>query len=108
MKQEYSKRYPELSFAHIYPGVVDTPNAKGLPFFVRIPLVFLHNLFSISLEDCGEWMLYALLLPAYRQGGFFLDDHGQPVPSTKVLVAEGDGQVLFDHFVKETSAASRT
>ncbi|KAH9836131.1 uncharacterized protein C8Q71DRAFT_760776 [Rhodofomes roseus] len=68
----FASRVPGAMFSHIYPGLVDTPL---LPWLVRI----LGKPFATSIDDCGEYMLYALLnggAGAPRQGEHG-DDLGQ-------------------------------
>ncbi|TFY63880.1 hypothetical protein EVJ58_g2986 [Rhodofomes roseus] len=70
--QIFASRVPGAMFSHIYPGLVDTPL---LPWLVRI----LGKPFATSIDDCGEYMLYALLnggAGAPRQGEHG-DDLGQ-------------------------------
>jgi len=106
MVQEYSSRYPQLSFAHIFPGTVDTPLlARNLHWSFKYLLSPIMSLAATSSQDCGEYMLSALLSPAYSQGAFYLDNHAEPVPAKRVPMSESARKTLVEHFVKETSTA---
>jgi NAD(P)-dependent dehydrogenase (short-subunit alcohol dehydrogenase family) len=104
MVEEYSVRYPGLSFTHIFPGLVNTP-LLGFHWSLRLVAPIL-GLFASSPQDCGEIMLSALVSPAYRQGGFYLDNHAEPLPAKKRVTASDEGRKLFvEHYKSETSTA---
>jgi len=102
MVEEFSKRYPQMSFTHIYPGVVNTSLFKNMHWTLK-PLISVASLAFTSLQDCGEWMLYPLLKPAYRQGAFFLDNHAESVSPEKIRTSEAARKILVEHFKKETA-----
>ncbi|KAG9034253.1 hypothetical protein FRB95_013535 [Tulasnella sp. JGI-2019a] len=105
MVEEYSKRYPQISFAHIYPGAVNTPNLTRNMHWALKPVVSVLGMALTSLQDCGELMLYPLLSPAYRQGAFYLDNHGEQVSQKKIFTSEASRKILVEHFEKETATA---
>ncbi|KAG8984194.1 hypothetical protein FRB94_006273 [Tulasnella sp. JGI-2019a] len=105
MVEEYSKRYPQMSFTHIFPGMINTPLAtRGMHWMLKPVWGVLSTAFT-SLQDCGEWMVYPLLLPAYRQGAFYLDNHGEQISQKKVITSETARKTLVEHFKKETATA---
>ncbi|KAG8853993.1 hypothetical protein FRB96_007856 [Tulasnella sp. 330] len=105
MVEEYAKRYPQLSFTHIFPGSVNTSLARNLHWSLK-PMANLVSLFLTSPRDCGEWMLYPLLSPTYHQGAFYLDNHGEPVPPNKIITSEAARKLLVEHFTSETSTSA--
>ncbi|KAG8879146.1 hypothetical protein FRB97_001926 [Tulasnella sp. 331] len=99
---EYARAHPQMSFAHIAPGAVNTSLTRNLHWSLK-PLLCVASLVLTSLEDCGEWMLYPLLSPAYRQGAFYLDKNGEPVPSKTILTSDAARKILVEHFMSKTS-----
>ncbi|KAG8984193.1 hypothetical protein FRB94_006274 [Tulasnella sp. JGI-2019a] len=104
MVEEYAQRYPQISFTHIFPGSVKTSATRNLHWSLK-PLAKVLSLTFTSLQDCGEWMLYPLLSSSYREGGFFMDNHGDPVPQEKIKTSEAARKILAEHFAKETAIA---
>ncbi|KAG8854006.1 hypothetical protein FRB96_007869 [Tulasnella sp. 330] len=106
MVEEYSRRYPQMSFTHIFPGLINTPLVTRGTHRAFKPIVNgLLSVLATSRQDCGEWMLYPLLNPAYRQGAFYLDNHADPVPHQKIITSEGARKILVDHFKNETTTS---
>ncbi|KAG8979624.1 hypothetical protein FRB94_011893 [Tulasnella sp. JGI-2019a] len=105
MVEEYSKQYPQMSFTHIYPGAINTPLATRNMHWALKPILGALTSALTSSRDCGEWMLYALLSPAYRQGAFYLDNHCEQVPQKKIFTSGAARNVLVKHFEEETATA---
>ncbi|KAG8992538.1 hypothetical protein FRB94_011514 [Tulasnella sp. JGI-2019a] len=105
MVEEYSKQYPQMSFTHIDPGAINTPLATRNMHWTLKPIFGVFALALTSLRDCGEWMLYPLLSPIYRQGAFYLDNHGEQVSQKKVFTSEAARNILVKHFEEETATA---
>jgi len=103
MVEEYSKRYPQISFSHIYPGFVNTDIGRNLHWALKPAASLLGKVAATSLEDCGEYLLSALLNPSYRQGAFYLDNFGKPISLSKVPTSEEARKILAEHFAKETA-----
>ncbi|TBU33687.1 NAD(P)-binding protein [Dichomitus squalens] len=64
MMQSYAEQNPGLSFVHTYPGIVRSELLTRSHWSMRVLNPLLQALFypvSYSPEDCGEYMLYALL-----------------------------------------------
>ncbi|KAG9038400.1 hypothetical protein FS837_001251 [Tulasnella sp. UAMH 9824] len=99
MVEEYSRRYPTLSIAHVYPGWVKTGIARYTPMYAK-PVVAGLRLLCKSPEECGEWMLSALLNEKYKQGGFYLEEFGQEIEVRKD--GEEVQKSLVEHYRKET------
>ncbi|KAJ7744141.1 NAD-P-binding protein [Mycena metata] len=79
MAEGFAERDTDISFMHLFPGTVDTPLLRKSPsavlravHYVRY-LLFPTLLFrAMSIADCGEYQLYALLQArpgASRAGG---------------------------------------
>ncbi|KIO21689.1 hypothetical protein M407DRAFT_28750 [Tulasnella calospora MUT 4182] len=101
---EYSSRYPAISFIHIFPGWVNTPLFKNLPWYLRLILTSFSSVMARSIPDCGEYMASALLNPAYKAGGFWLSSDGSPVLKEKLHVDDQDARKqLVEHYTKEVS-----
>ena len=65
-----AERHPDLSFVHIYPGVVNTPALRTTWYFSLVAT--LTKPFLRTPEDAASFMLYPMLHPDYSQGGFWL------------------------------------
>lgn len=101
---EYSSRNPAISFIHIFPGWVNTPLFKNLPWYLRPIFTSLSSLVARSIPDCGEYMTSALLSPKYKTGGFWLSSDGSPVPKEKIHIGDQDAiKQLVEHYTKEVA-----
>lgn len=80
--QELAARLPDVAVTHAYPGFVRSNLGRTLPFFLRWVL-WPINFFAISADECGEWMMYALLDPDARTGAWFKRSHGEKVEASK-------------------------
>ncbi|KAG9046095.1 hypothetical protein FS837_005082 [Tulasnella sp. UAMH 9824] len=100
---EYAARHPNVSFIHIMPGFVNTPLSQGLPWYFK-PLISAANIFSRSISDCGEYMTSALLNPAYKTGGFWLNQDGDSIAARRLYVDDEDARrKLVEHYTKEVA-----
>lgn len=60
-----------------------------------------------SLYDCGEWMASALISPDFKTGGFYLDNHADPVPPSKINNTNAEARAkLVEHFKQETAVSA--
>ncbi|KAG9046097.1 hypothetical protein FS837_005084 [Tulasnella sp. UAMH 9824] len=101
---EYSSRYPGISFIHIYPGWVDTSVTQNLPWYLKPVLRPIVHFGARTLQDCGEYMASGLLSPAYKAGGFYLNQNGEPVVKTKSNVDDLEARKqLVEHYTKEVA-----
>ncbi|KAG8971283.1 hypothetical protein FRC05_011382 [Tulasnella sp. 425] len=101
---EYSARHPNISFIHIMPGFVNTSLCQGLPWYLRGIAVPLGSVFGRSISDCGEYMASGLLNPAYKTGGFWLDQNGGPIAKSRLYVDDEDARKkLVEHYTKEVA-----
>jgi len=105
--QDFAERYPNLSFTHIYPGVVNTPIFGRMPWIIRtIVSVTLMPLIAMSPETCAESMLYPLLSLEHQHGAFHLDEHADRIDPSKIFVTKEGKEKLVAHFTAATSGAS--
>ncbi|KAJ7232809.1 hypothetical protein C8J57DRAFT_1532814 [Mycena rebaudengoi] len=93
----FAVKYPSISFMHIHPGMVTTPGFNGglglgwlLAPLEWIFFLLVTAFFTVSPQDCTEWMLCALLDPAHARGMLLANRHGDVV-SARVFYA---GDVL--------------
>jgi len=103
MVEEYAKRYPQMSFTHIFPGFVNTPLLSRNSPILGAVVGGLASIFATSLQDCGEYMAYGLLSPKFAKGAFYLDSKAEPVPPKKIITSEATRKLVVDHFAKETA-----
>ncbi|KAG8917457.1 hypothetical protein FRC01_002440 [Tulasnella sp. 417] len=101
MIEEYSKLHPKLSFCHMFPGLVNTPAFDTVAWWQK-PLVFVAKLlFMISPEESGQRLLFALLLPQFKNGGFWVDQYAEPVIAAKETQEVRDA--LMEHYKVEVA-----
>ena len=100
--QEFSRRFPNISFTHIYPGVVSTPMATNFHWSTR-PLAPLIRWIITSPTDCAEWMWSSLWSsePEFKAGAHRLGSHGEPVQPNKAITP-GAAKRIWDHAVELT------
>ncbi|PVF95841.1 NAD(P)-binding protein [Serendipita vermifera] len=65
-----SEQHPDLTFIHVYPGMVYTP-ALHVTWWSSI-LATLFKPLIRQPRDAGHFLLYPLLSPEFRTGGFYL------------------------------------
>ncbi|KAJ2963851.1 hypothetical protein NQZ79_g1149 [Umbelopsis isabellina] len=89
MAEAFSKHYPEVSFHHSYPGVVNTELTRNLPWYVRYPSTVL-GFFGMSIEDCGDYSLYGIASHLKEKTGFWslIKQDGETVQPTKFQTKE--------------------
>ncbi|KAG8905437.1 hypothetical protein FRC00_013258 [Tulasnella sp. 408] len=102
---EYSSRYPGISFIHIYPGFVNTSGvSKNLPWYLKAVASPLAQIGARSLGDCGEYMASGLFNPAYKTGGFYLNQNGEAIEKSKLNVDDLEvRRKLVEHYTKEVA-----
>lgn len=98
-----------MSFIHISPGAVNTGLARDLHWSLRLLLAAATPFvspFLTSIRDCGEWMASALISLEFKQGAFYLDSHGDPVPASQIKADDDNARAeLVKHYEKEVSVA---
>jgi len=92
MMQWFSEHHPNIHFTHAYPGWVDTPLGKGLPWILRILMYPIAKLKSISPAQCAPFMYRAI---EETQGWRLADDKGLTI--TKPAVSNDRVEALGKH-----------
>ena len=100
--QEFARRSPNVSFTHIYPGVVSTSMTTNFHWSTRA-LAPLLRFITTSPVDCAEWMWSSLWSsdPAFKSGAHRLDNHGEPVKPNKAITPEVAVKI-WEHAVELT------
>ncbi|KAG8942858.1 hypothetical protein FRC00_011576, partial [Tulasnella sp. 408] len=100
---EYAARHPNVSFIHINPGAVNSNLTQNLPWYFK-PLLSAASIFIRSISDCGEFMTSALLNPAYKAGGFWLNQTVDSISARRLYVDDEDARKnLVEHYTKEVA-----
>ncbi|CDO75656.1 hypothetical protein BN946_scf184941.g9 [Trametes cinnabarina] len=106
MMQTFSEQNPDLSFIHIYPGIVRTPLLKTshpvLRYLNPLTSALLYPV-SVSPEDCAEYMLYALL---HSGDGFHRKtSQGDDMGKTRWYGTEEERKRVWEHTEEEIQRA---
>ncbi|KZO91589.1 NAD(P)-binding protein [Calocera viscosa TUFC12733] len=101
MVDEMARRYPNLSFTHIYPGGVRTSLISGFAGKLLLPLVYP---ITVSVSTAGEWLVSPLLSEKFVKGAFWRDNHAEDVGANKWSTEE-TRKKLYDHVVSFTKTA---
>ncbi|KAG5352064.1 hypothetical protein C0989_003989 [Termitomyces sp. Mn162] len=108
MLQDYSKKYPGLTFVHSYPGFVRSSlmsSSDSTILKVASPvLLSLFRPFSTSIQDCGEYMLYGLL--SNKAGFYRVGSQGEDLGMKRYFGSEEARKKLWEHTVKATEVSS--
>lgn len=78
-----ARAHSDITFIHAAPGFVNTNWGTEMPWFIK-GLVRLIQPLGTSIRDCGEFMTYGLLNPAYKGGLRILGSKGQVANVTSV------------------------
>ncbi|KAF9461000.1 hypothetical protein BDZ94DRAFT_1168553 [Collybia nuda] len=108
MIEEFSMRYPELTFVHAYPGLVrtsifssaDSMLIKASAYIVPI----LGYPFSTSQEETGEYMLYGILNAT--KGVFRIGSRGEDIGKKRYFGSEEARKKLWEHTIVETQVSA--
>lgn len=85
----------------MYPGLVNTPGFDTVQWWLK-PLVFLARLFfMLSPEESGQRLLFGLLRPGFKTGGFCVDQYAEPTEAPKGTQEVRDA--LMEHYKKEVA-----
>ncbi|KAG8946191.1 hypothetical protein FRC04_012046 [Tulasnella sp. 424] len=106
---EYATRYPAISFIHMSPGLTKTPGlTRNMPWWFKPSVTYLSRLGQArSVADSGEYLASALLNPAYKAGGFWFNEIGEPMKKSKKRLNVDDLEVrklLVEHYTKEVAS----
>jgi len=101
MVDEMSRRYPNISFTHMFPGFVRTSLVNGWTGKLLFPLIYP---ISVSMATAGEWLVSPLLSPTFAKGAFYRDNHADDAGSNKWSTEE-TRKKLYDHVMSLTKTA---
>ncbi|KZT56931.1 NAD(P)-binding protein [Calocera cornea HHB12733] len=101
MVDEIARRYPNISFTHMFPGFVRTSIVNGVLGKLLLPLVYP---ISVSMATAGEWLVHPLLSEKFAKGAFYLDNHAEDAGPSKWSTEE-TRKKLYDHVVSMTKTA---
>lgn len=106
--QSFAEREPDIAFTHIWPGAVRTPLVQiGGPSWVSKPLKSLfHTLltpFTVSPEECGEHMLWALLNG--EKGAYQRDNKGDETGKKEYYSSDEAKARVWKHTEQEIKRA---
>ncbi|PBK78912.1 NAD(P)-binding protein [Armillaria solidipes] len=106
MVEEFAKRNPDISFTHIYPGLVNTPGTRPTHWALRLfsPLIsLLVWLAAFSPEESAEYMLFALF--DGEKGFFHRSSKGDDLGMKGYPFTEEEKKAVWDHSVAVTRCA---
>ncbi|KAJ2964764.1 hypothetical protein NQZ79_g233 [Umbelopsis isabellina] len=100
MAEAFSKHFPEVSFHHSYPGLVNTKLMRNLPWYIRYPSN-LWAAFGMSVENCGDYSLYGIASHLKEKTGFWslIKEDGETIESTKFQTNEAC-EKSWDWFIR--------
>ncbi|KAL1743144.1 hypothetical protein HDZ31DRAFT_41614 [Schizophyllum fasciatum] len=104
--EEFASRHPGISFLHSFPGGVRSSivkNSDSLLIKAAIYAIYpLTWLVTVSEEECGDYMTYALL---HAKPGFArIDNHGDDIGRRKYYGDEVQRKKLWEHTVEVTKS----
>jgi len=101
--KELASRHPTVSFTHVHPGFVATNFKSNLSWPIRIILGAVQMFFARSCEDCGEWMMHALVDSTTKTGAHFTNPDAKPIKASPYAVDTIARGVVWDHLVAASS-----
>ncbi|EJU04842.1 NADP-binding protein [Dacryopinax primogenitus] len=94
MVDEMARRYPNISFTHMYPGGVRTPIITG--GWIGKALLPLTIPLTESPAQASEWLVHPLLSEVFAKGAFYLDNHADDAGANKWSTEE-TRKSFYDH-----------
>jgi hypothetical protein len=110
LTQEFSVRYPRLTFHHLFPGLVDTFALENQGFnpLVQILGSWVNGVFGAYPDDYAN-VPVAKALATSATGGLFLSEyHGLPLPLEKWAQNPENRKQLFEWALQRAQTAART
>ncbi|KAG6863177.1 hypothetical protein C0991_007752 [Blastosporella zonata] len=108
MLQEYSAKYPSLTFVHSFPGTVRTSlmSSSDSIWLRAVSPVFmpLSRPFSTSYQECGEYMLHGML--SNTEGFFRMGSRGEDLGMKRFFGSDEARRKLWEHTVDATRVSS--
>jgi len=107
MIESFAARQPDMAFTHIFPGLVRTTMMKPTHWALKPLYPLLYGLsypFTVSPNDCAEYMLHALL--EGENGSFRRGAKGEILGTASgYFSTEEARQKLWDHTVEATTVS---
>jgi len=102
MVEAFADRHPNIPFIHAHPGYVRTPIFHNSPsYLVKLTgfVIFtIGRLFTISSEECAEWMWSIVATVNDGRGSYRMDPHGKDMgKTTKYFGDEEKRKGLWEH-----------
>ena len=85
---------------HVDPGFIASGLKREMPFLLRWIFTILETLFARSPDDCGEFMMYALVEPSAKTGAHFKSDLAEPLSACEY--ASGTAREVIWRHIEET------
>ncbi|KAF4618763.1 hypothetical protein D9613_009750 [Agrocybe pediades] len=109
MMESFAQRSPKLTFIHAYPGIVRTTiMATSESWLLRSTsslMVALTRPFSVSREECGEYMWHGAWSTANAPGAWRTGSLGEDLGKKNYYGDAEQMKALWDHTVKTVEAA---
>ena len=107
-RQEFAAQFPEASWIHVYPGVVDTPILWVKTHWILRPLnallIALLYPFTVSRQECGEWMWHGMFIS--EKGFSRRGSNGSDIGKKGYYGTPEAVKALWDHTVEVTNVSS--
>lgn len=102
MVEAFAERYPSIPFIHVHPGYVRTPILNRSPSYLVKLTGFITftvgRLFTISAEECAEWMWSIVVNIKGAGGSYRMDPHGKDLgKNVKYFGDEESRKGLWEH-----------
>ncbi|TRM70623.1 hypothetical protein BD626DRAFT_391323 [Schizophyllum amplum] len=109
MMQDFAARHPGIAFIHSYPGTVRSSIVKNSDSYLIKGAAYafwpLLRLTTVSEEECGAYMTYALL---HTKPGFArVNNHGDDIGLTRYFGTEEQRKKLWAHTVEITGSEAQ-
>ncbi|GBE88819.1 Oxidoreductase andH [Sparassis crispa] len=109
MVESFAQQQPNIAFTHSYPGIVRTGLFSSSHWLLRpaaAAVTYATYPFSVDIETCGEYMLYALMQG--QKGAYRRDEHGDDIGKKNYYGSDEERTRLWDHTVEEVDRASQS
>ncbi|KAF9560803.1 NAD(P)-binding protein [Agrocybe pediades] len=109
MMESFAEKSPKITFIHAYPGIVRTTlMSKSDSWLLRSTsslTMALARPFSVSREECGEYMWHAALSTANAPGAWRTGSLGEDLAKKNYYGDAEQRKALWDHTVQTVEAA---
>ncbi|KIK65455.1 hypothetical protein GYMLUDRAFT_354750 [Collybiopsis luxurians FD-317 M1] len=109
--EEFAARYPSVSFAHAFPGLVKTGIMSASPsWLLRVTAPIVKGRLSPMRPsaDAGEYLLNGLLNTVSGPGAWRIGEFGEDIGKTNYFGDEEARKKLWEHTVQTTETTEKT